>query len=145
MQLSPNMENSTQTTPSSSSVFTPTFDSIPGIYIPFLFYTMDYRKLYKIFQELSIFTIEKIDLNRKTKENGQQYYHAFIHIKSWHQNSTAITFRSELQKNKDVKILYDDHDVFFICKRKHELHELSQEQAVIWQQTLRSQGPVSVA
>lgn len=128
------MENSTQTTPSSSSVFTNT-----GIYIPFLFYTMDHRKLYKIFQELSIFTIEKIDFNHKTKENGQQYYNAFIHVKSWHQNSTAITFRSEIQKNKDVKILYDDHDVFFICKRKHELHELSIEQAMILRKT---QAPV---
>lgn len=110
-------------TPHTENVFDAALGSNPSIYIPYLFPTMTKRKLKAIFKELDLFTISAIDFNVKTKPGNEYYFNAFVHVATWNVTPTATTVRAKLIKNSEIKIVYDK-PLFFICKRKHEPHEL---------------------
>jgi len=110
-------------TPHTENVFDAALGSNPSIYIPYLFSTMTKRKVMNIFKELDLFTISSIDFNAKRKSDHEYYFNAFVHVATWNITPAATAVRAKLIKNSEIKIVYNN-TLFFICKRKHELHEL---------------------
>jgi hypothetical protein len=103
----------------------------PGIYIPNLVNNITEEQLACIFKKNNILTPEKFNFNFKNFPNGKKRLSVFIHVKEWHTNETAQKMRQTLINNEDVKIMINNH-WFFICKRKHELHELNEDQKDIY-------------
>ena len=110
-------------TQSQRKSFEQALESTPGVYIPMLFKNITEEKLKQIFKDLDIFTPSKIDINPKKMANGHEECNAFIHVEKWHVNENAQRMRKMLMSDQEVKIVFND-PWFFICKRKHEEHEV---------------------
>jgi len=108
-----------------SGKFEQALQSAPGIYIPMLFKNMTREKLSSIITGLDIFTIKSIEFNEKQLTNGTACYNAFVDVNCWHSNKVAQKMRSQLMRNEEVKVVFND-PWFFICKRKHDAVEIKQ-------------------
>ena len=108
------------------TMFEVKLQTTPGIYIPHLFLNITPENLTQIIRELNVFKESQLDFNQKENSiTGKKYYSVFIHIAEWFTNPTAQRMRQKLLNNEDVKVVFNN-PWYFICKRKHELHELQQ-------------------
>lgn len=82
--------------------------NIPSLCIPRVFPNIDEKRIRKIFYELQLGTIERIDIINKKTEKGENFNRVFIHFNSWYNNSNANQVRERLLNGKDIKIIYDD-------------------------------------
>jgi len=62
----------------------------------------------KIFDELKIGIIDRIDIVKKTTGRGDKYNRVFIHFKKWNNNENANTAYELLMNGKEIKIMYDE-------------------------------------
>ena len=81
---------------------------MPSICIPRVFPNIDEKRIRKIFGELQLGTIERIDIVNKKTEKGENYNRVFIHFNSWYNNANANQVRTRLLEGKEIKIIYDD-------------------------------------
>jgi hypothetical protein len=82
--------------------------NMPSLCIPRVFPNIDEKRIRKIFDELQIGNIERIDIINKQTEKGEKYNRVFIHFNLWYNNSNANQVRDRLLNGKDIKIIYDD-------------------------------------
>ena len=82
--------------------------NIPSLCIPRVFPNIDEKRIRKIFYELQLGTIERIDIINKKTEKGENFNRVFIHFNSWYNNANANQVRERLLNGKDIKIIYDD-------------------------------------
>lgn len=82
--------------------------NMPSLCIPRVFPNIDEKRIRKIFDELQIGNIERIDIINKKTEKGEKYNRVFIHFNIWYNNSNANQTRDRLLNGKDIKIIYDD-------------------------------------
>ena len=80
----------------------------PSLCIPRVFPNIDEKRIRKIFDELQIGNIERIDIINKKTEKGDKYNRVFIHFNTWYNNTNANQVRDRLLNGKDIKIIYDD-------------------------------------
>ena len=83
-------------------------DFIPSMCIPRVYPNISEGRIRKIFDELNIGVIERVDIVSKTTEKGERFNRVFIHMDRWFHNSNAYTARERLLGGKDIKIIYDD-------------------------------------
>ena len=83
-------------------------DFIPSMCIPRVYPNISEGRIRKIFDELNIGVIERIDIVSKTTEKGERFNRVFIHMDRWFHNSNASVARERLLGGKDIKIIYDD-------------------------------------
>ena len=82
--------------------------SIPSLCIPRVFSNIDEKRIRRIFDELNLGIIERVDIVSKTTEKGEKFNRVFVHFKRWFSNSNADTARERLLNGKEIKIIYDE-------------------------------------
>jgi hypothetical protein len=83
-------------------------DFIPSMCIPRVYPNISEGRIRKIFDELNIGVIERVDIVSKATEKGERFNRVFIHMDRWFHNSNASVARERLLGGKDIKIIYDD-------------------------------------
>ena len=83
-------------------------ECIPSLCIPRVYPNISEGRIRKIFDELNIGVIERVDIVSKTTEKGERFNRVFIHMERWFQSSNACVARERLLGGKDIKIIYDD-------------------------------------
>ena len=82
--------------------------NIPSLCIPRVFVNIDEKRIRRIFDELNMGEIQRIDVVSKTTEKGEKFNRVFIHFKRWFSNENSDTARERLLNGKEIKIIYDD-------------------------------------
>jgi len=82
--------------------------SVPSLCIPRVFVNIDEKRIRRIFDELNMGDILRIDVVSKTTEKGEKFNRVFIHFKQWFSNKNSDTARERLLNGKEIKIIYDD-------------------------------------
>ena len=82
--------------------------SNPSLCIPRVFPNIDEKRIRRIFNELNLGVIQRVDIVNKTTEKGEKFNRVFIHFQEWFTNSNATTAKERLLNGKEIKIVYDD-------------------------------------
>ena len=82
--------------------------NLPSLCIPRVFPNIDEKRIRRIFNELALGEIDRIDIVAKTTEKGEKFNRIFVHFRRWHTNQDAVTARERLLNGKEIKIVYDD-------------------------------------
>jgi len=82
--------------------------SVPSLCIPRVFTNIGEGRIRKIFIDLDIGLIDRIDVVSKTTEKGEKFNRVFIHFKKWFDNENANNSRERLLNGKEIKVIYDD-------------------------------------
>ena len=82
--------------------------NLPSLCIPRVFPNITEARIQKIFGDLKLGEIERIDIVSKTAENGDKYNRVFVHFKRWFDNAHTDEVRGRLLNGKDIKIIYDE-------------------------------------
>jgi len=62
----------------------------------------------QIFSELNLGIIDHIDMITKNTEKGDKFKRVYIHFKKWFSTPNASIARERLEKNQEIKIIYDE-------------------------------------
>jgi hypothetical protein len=65
-------------------------------------------RIRRIFDDLGMGEIQRIDVVSKTTEKGEKFNRVFVHFKRWFANQNADMARERLLNGKEIKIVYDD-------------------------------------
>jgi hypothetical protein len=82
--------------------------SNPSLCIPRVFPNIDEKRIRRIFNELNLGVIQRVDIVNKATEKGEKFNRVFIHFQEWFTNSNATTAKERLLNGKEIKIVYDD-------------------------------------
>ena len=82
--------------------------SVPSMCIPRVFSNIDEKRVRRIFDELNMGQIERVDVVSKTTEKGEKFNRVFVHFRRWFSNTNADTARERLLNGKEIKIIYDE-------------------------------------
>ena len=83
-------------------------NNFPSLCIPRVYPNINEDRIRKIFQELALGELERIDIVSKTSDKGEKFNRVFIHFKMWYTEGNAEIARKRLLEGKDIKIMYDD-------------------------------------
>jgi hypothetical protein len=89
----------------SPEVFAPLFLKVECLCIPRVEAKITETQIKNIFNKLNIFIIDHIDIIFKKED---KYKRVFIHIKKWLPTENANIALKRLNKNEDIKVIYDD-------------------------------------
>ena len=81
---------------------------VPSLCIPRVFANINEARIRKIFAELHMGIIQRVDIISKFSAKGEKLNRVFIHFKAWASNSNANSARERLLNGKEIKIIYDD-------------------------------------
>jgi hypothetical protein len=79
-------------------------NNIQSLCIPRVFSNIDEKRIRRIFEELNLGEISRIDIVNK----GESCNRVFVHFKKWFSNSNADTARNRLMDGKEIKIIYEE-------------------------------------
>lgn len=82
--------------------------NVPSICIPRVFPNIDERRIRRVFDELNMGEIDRVDIVRKQTEKGENFNRVFVHFKRWASGGNADVARERLLNGKEIKIVYDD-------------------------------------
>jgi hypothetical protein len=83
-------------------------NNLPSLCIPRVFPNIDEKRIRRIFNDLGLGEIHRIDIVNKTTDKGEKFNRIFVHFQRWFSNSNADTARERLMNGKEIKIIYDD-------------------------------------
>ena len=78
----------------------------PVLCIPRAFSNINETRIRKIFDQLQLGVINKVDIKCADKEG--KFNRVFIHFKSWENNDNAKQAKLRLDEGKEIKIIYDE-------------------------------------
>jgi hypothetical protein len=81
--------------------------SAPALCIPRVHINVNESQIRKIFDELELGTIDRVDLVPKYTYNGEKYNRIFIHFKKWFYNENAKKARERLLSGFEIKVIYE--------------------------------------
>jgi hypothetical protein len=76
--------------------------------IPRVFSNIDEKRIRRVFDELNMGEILRVDVISKTTDKGDKFNRVFVHFKRWFANSNSDMARERLLNGKEIKIIYDD-------------------------------------
>lgn len=79
----------------------------PSLFIPHVFPNISEARIRRIFDELALGDIGRIDMVERTNERGP-YKRVYVHFNRWYKNEEAETARRRLLGGKEIKIVYDE-------------------------------------
>ena len=83
--------------------------NLPSLCIPRVFMNIDEKRIRRIFDELNMGEILRIDVVvTKTTDKGEKFNRVFVHFKRWFANENANMARERLLNGKEIKIIYDE-------------------------------------
>jgi hypothetical protein len=84
----------------------------PSLFIPRVFPNIDEKRIRRIFDELNIGVIDRIDIVKVNSPSnvkvGDAFNRVYVHFKNWFSNSDANKTREALLSGKEIKIVYDE-------------------------------------
>lgn len=80
--------------------------NMPSLCIPRVFTNINEHQIRKIFDDLELGIIERIDIVSKYSQSGEKYNRVFIHFKRWFNEQKTV--RQRLLTGNDIKIIYDE-------------------------------------
>ena len=83
-------------------------NNVPSLCIPRVFSNWTESRIRRIFDDLGMGEILRIDVVSKTTEKGEKFNRVFVHFKRWFANKNADMARERLLNGKEIKIVYDD-------------------------------------
>ena len=83
-------------------------NNVPSLCIPRVFSNWTESRIRRIFDDLGMGEILRIDVVSKTTEKGEKFNRVFVHFKRWFSNQNADMARERLLNGKEIKIVYDD-------------------------------------
>jgi hypothetical protein len=83
-------------------------NNVPSLCIPRVFSNWTESRIRRIFDDLGMGEIQRIDVVSKTTEKGEKFNRVFVHFKRWFANQNADMARERLLNGKEIKIVYDD-------------------------------------
>lgn len=83
-------------------------NNVPSLCIPRVFSNWNETRIRRIFDDLGMGEIQRIDVVSKTTEKGEKFNRVFVHFKRWFANENADMARERLLNGKEIKIVYDD-------------------------------------
>jgi hypothetical protein len=84
-----------------------TSDNRSILVIPRVFPNITEEKIHRIFDDLNIGDVERVDIKSKTTDKGEKFNRVFIHI-NWNDSKRSVKARERLLQGKDIKIIYDE-------------------------------------
>jgi len=82
--------------------------NVPSLCIPRVYSNIDEARIRRVFAELDMGDIDRIDVVGKSNEKGDKFNRVFVHFKRWNMSENANIARERLINGKEIKILYDD-------------------------------------
>ena len=82
--------------------------NVPSLCIPRVFSNWTESRIRRVFDDLSMGEIQRIDVVSKTTEKGEKFNRVFVHFKRWFSNENADMTRERVLNGKEIKIVYDD-------------------------------------
>ena len=82
--------------------------NVPVLCIPRVYSNITEGRIRRIFDELDMGTIDRIDLVSKTNEKGEKFNRVFVHYRRWNNSENANNARERLLNGKEIKIIYDE-------------------------------------
>jgi len=86
--------------------------NIPVLCIPRVYQNIDETSIRKIFNDLNMGTLERIDIVGKRKDNkdnkDNKFNRVFIHFREWNDSENSQRARERLLEGKEIKIIYDE-------------------------------------
>jgi hypothetical protein len=83
-------------------------NNVPSLCIPRVFSNWTETRIRRIFDDLNMGEIQRIDVISKTTEKGEKFNRVFVHFKRWFSNENSDMARERLLNGKEIKIVYDD-------------------------------------
>lgn len=101
------------------------FNNELSIYIPRVFANWrDSEKMSKVFEDLNIGQVRRIDFVDKETPDGNKYSQAFIHFHVWYDNGHTRNLQARIEDPNDTaKIVYDDPWYWMLFKNSNPLSE----------------------
>ena len=91
---------------------------LPSLCIPRVFSNITQERVKRVFEELKLGSIKKIDMLERTNEKGEKFKRVFIHFDQWNTYGQAVEARKKLLSGKEIKIVYDDPWFWKISENK---------------------------
>jgi len=82
--------------------------NVPVLCIPRVYPNINEGRIRRIFDDLNMGELERIDIVSKTSEKGEKFNRVFVHFRRWNNSDNANTARERLLNGKEIKIIYDD-------------------------------------
>jgi len=82
--------------------------NVPTLCIPRVYPNITESRIRKIFNELDMGIIDRVDIVNKNNKIGDKFNRVFIHFRKWSDSPNANTSRELLLNGKEIKIIYDD-------------------------------------
>ncbi len=90
--------------------------NVPVLCIPRVYSNITEARIRKIFEDLNMGELERIDVVSKTSvkpgtnpsEKGDKFNRVFVHFRRWNNSENSNTARERLLNGKEIKIIYDD-------------------------------------
>jgi len=83
-------------------------ENVPTLCIPRVSTNINELQIRKIFDNLELGIIDRIDLVIKYSHNGEKYNRIFIHFHKWFQDGNAKRARERLLLGNEIKVMYDE-------------------------------------
>ena len=78
------------------------------VFIPRVFTNIREDRITKVFHDLNIGNVGKIDLVKRTNKQGKSFNMAFIHFDHLYQSDSANEFHRDILEDNKSKVVYDD-------------------------------------
>ena len=82
--------------------------NVPVLCIPRVYANISESRIRRIFDDLGMGTLDRIDIVSKNSDKGEKFNRVFVHFYSWNDSENANTARERLLNGKEIKIIYDD-------------------------------------
>lgn len=82
--------------------------NVPVLCIPRVYPNISESRIRRIFNDLDMGELARIDMVSKTNDKGEKFNRVFIHYRRWNNSDNANATRDRLLNGKDVKIIYDE-------------------------------------
>lgn len=82
--------------------------NVPILCIPRVYPNISETRIRRIFEDLNMGTLERIDMVSKQSDRGERFNRVFVHFRRWNDSENACVARERLLNGKEIKIIYDD-------------------------------------
>lgn len=83
-------------------------ESQPSLCIPRVFNNITEVRIRKVFDDLGLGKVSRIDIKDRKNENGDSFKRVYVHFDKWFWNENAQAARRKLVSGKEIKIVYDN-------------------------------------
>ena len=106
-------------------------DNQPSLCIPRVFNNIGENTVRKVFDELNLGQIQRVDVLERKNEKGEKFKRVYIHFEKWYWNSDAQATRSKLISGREIKIVYDNPWFWKVSANKWENRESKKPHIVV--------------